>query len=109
VVAPDRVMVADRRAGGDDRVAGGDLGRLPLLELGTSLLAGEKREVQRRTGRVQVRHVTHDASRGAAGIQRLARRGASPMARCVSRSSLHVAAVSSVSTSTSRVSSSSRR
>ena len=43
----------------DDRVAGGGLGRPPLLELRAGLLAGDEREVQGRARRVEVRDVAH--------------------------------------------------
>ena len=47
VVAPDRVVVGDRALGGDDRLAGGRLGRAPLLDLLAAAGAGEEGEVER--------------------------------------------------------------
>src|SRR4051794_22495533 len=74
VVAADRVVVGQRATVGDDRLAGGLLGRGPLLDLVSALLPGEEREVQRAAGRVEVRDVAPHDRRGATGAQRVAQR-----------------------------------
>src|SRR5688572_29867576 len=53
VVGADRVVVGDRRARGDDGVAGGGLGGLPLGEGVLGLPCGDG-EVERATGLVDV-------------------------------------------------------
>ena len=60
MVAADRVMVGDRAAAGDDRLAGGALDLAPLLDLLAVPGMGDEGEVERGAVRVGVREVAED-------------------------------------------------
>ena len=78
VVAADRVMVGDRAAGGDDRLAGGALDLAPLLELGALAGPGDEGEVERGAVGVGVGEVAEDEARRALAGERVADRRRRP-------------------------------
>ena len=79
MVAADRVVVGDRAAVGDDRLAGGALDRGPLLQLGAAAGAGDEGEVERGAVGVGMREVAEDEPRGALSGERVADRLADPL------------------------------
>ena len=81
VVAPNRMVVSDRAAGGDDRVARGGLERPPVLELGAGLRRRDEGVVEGRAVAVGVREVAHDDAGRPLRLHRAAQRAAHRVGR----------------------------